>query len=388
MTEWVEVNGFPEYEIHPKNGIRRKNKDSPLKGRTWFGYPKVTLMRDGRKHERRIHKLVAEHFLPNPDKKPIVNHKDSDRSNFSVDNLEWVDNSGNQVHRWMMQKKGLSRIKYTREYGMKKIELNKTAGELLGFNEKLKCFIQKSIVDELSAAAMYIKASNLITGLGSKEVSEELIEHAKEEFEHYMELMKFASARGFASDLKICLDDEVVDYFISYDTKTVVSKIQKMELDAAREYKMMVKCSMRHGDIEAARFFKELMSDELEHFDDLSYVNGDSRPELDNFGPADIIEKIAKENSSKCKKEVKENIMTQNKAKKMLYKETDIEKNAAPYQSILKTTARAAKSTRKEKNLADKIMGGGPIDMDKIKTYSKIGAGLAAGGGLAALSSK
>lgn len=123
QDKWLDVNGFPGYEIHPHDGIRRKGSEKTLKGRNWIGYPKVTLMKDGKKHEKRIHKLVAEHFIPNPDKKPIVNHKDSDRGNHSIDNLEWVDNSGNQLHRWETQKKGLAKIKYEKEYGLIKAAL-------------------------------------------------------------------------------------------------------------------------------------------------------------------------------------------------------------------------------------------------------------------------
>ncbi len=119
-NEWTEVSSFPEYEIHPTNGIRRKGNSKSLKGRNWIGYPKVTLMRDGKKHEKRIHKLVGEHFVPNPKGLPIVNHKDSVRSNHDAKNLEWVDNSGNQLHRWKTQKEGLKKMKYEKEYELKK----------------------------------------------------------------------------------------------------------------------------------------------------------------------------------------------------------------------------------------------------------------------------
>ncbi|MEA3453981.1 MAG: hypothetical protein U9R12_03505, partial [Candidatus Caldatribacteriota bacterium] len=43
------------------------------------------------------------------------------RSNHSVDNLEWVDNSGNQLHRWKTQKEGLKKMKYEKEYGLAKV---------------------------------------------------------------------------------------------------------------------------------------------------------------------------------------------------------------------------------------------------------------------------
>jgi len=115
-SEWVEVRDFKNYEIHENKGIRQKKNGKLLKGRTWMGYPKVTLMKDGKKHERRIHKLVGEHFIPNPDNLPIVNHKNSNRSDHTKKNLEWVNNSGNQLHRWATQKAGMKKKVYKPEY--------------------------------------------------------------------------------------------------------------------------------------------------------------------------------------------------------------------------------------------------------------------------------
>ena len=116
---WKDVSDFPNYEVSPTKGIRNKATKKFVKGRNWIGYPKVTLMRDGKKHERRIHKIVAEHFVKNdnPNTKVIVNHKDSNRSNFKASNLEWMTQQDNMIHRWKTEKDGLKKEKYFHEYG-------------------------------------------------------------------------------------------------------------------------------------------------------------------------------------------------------------------------------------------------------------------------------
>lgn len=55
---------------------------------------------DGAKRQIRkyIHRLVAEYFIPNPENLPQVNHKDFDKSNNHVDNLEWISKADNIQH--------------------------------------------------------------------------------------------------------------------------------------------------------------------------------------------------------------------------------------------------------------------------------------------------
>jgi DNA-binding XRE family transcriptional regulator len=62
-------------------------------------YCYVTLIIDGKRKNKYIHRLVAEAFIPNPNNYPQVNHKDGNRCNNSVQNLEWCSNIQNQLHK-------------------------------------------------------------------------------------------------------------------------------------------------------------------------------------------------------------------------------------------------------------------------------------------------
>ena len=58
-------------------------------GKDRYGYLYVNLYKNGKRKTYRIHRLVAETYLPNPLNLPQVNHKDEDKSNNALPNLEW-----------------------------------------------------------------------------------------------------------------------------------------------------------------------------------------------------------------------------------------------------------------------------------------------------------
>lgn len=110
---YKDVIGYEdEYEISNTGIIRSKDRlciDSL--GRKRFrkgielrpdiaqnGYYRVTLCKGGRKKQQYLHRLIAIHFISNPENKPQINHKDGDKLNNSVDNLEWVTVKENTVH--------------------------------------------------------------------------------------------------------------------------------------------------------------------------------------------------------------------------------------------------------------------------------------------------
>lgn len=109
MTEiWKQINNYPNYEISSEGNIRRKKSKRPLKPqKLGDGYKAVFISSDvGEKQKwEYIHRLVALHFIPNPNNYKIVAHKAS-RDDNRVENLEWrkgsIVSEGRQVtsHRY------------------------------------------------------------------------------------------------------------------------------------------------------------------------------------------------------------------------------------------------------------------------------------------------
>jgi hypothetical protein len=88
---WKDIDGFEGlYEANANGSVRRKGKIEELKGFVnKDGYVIICLSKDGKPYKLRRNRIIASTFLSNPNSYPCVNHKDENKTNDSVDNLEW-----------------------------------------------------------------------------------------------------------------------------------------------------------------------------------------------------------------------------------------------------------------------------------------------------------
>ncbi len=164
---YLDPDGF--YQITPKGDVLSWKKrvsngkefqyvksDTPVKLKTnksRKGYNTITLKINGHKKTYKIYRLVAEAFIPNPEKKPQVNHTDGDKDNDDVLNLEWCTNKENARH---AQDNGLLKQKKGSEHPNSKL----TDKEVSSIREKYipRKYTAKMLSQEFNMSLSTIKA--------------------------------------------------------------------------------------------------------------------------------------------------------------------------------------------------------------------------------------
>lgn len=112
MELWKEINCMPGYEVSTLGRVKKlangrgANSKDIIKVLSFSpdGYLVVSwkTYKDGRQHSKVVHRIVAEAFIPNPDNLETVNHKDGNKCNNKVENLEWCSRSSQLVHAYKL----------------------------------------------------------------------------------------------------------------------------------------------------------------------------------------------------------------------------------------------------------------------------------------------
>jgi hypothetical protein len=109
MTEiWKDIKGYEGlYQVSNLGNVKSlsyrnhtsfSERELILKPWCLKGYKGISLTRNNKPRRRLLHRLVAQAFIPNPENKPEVNHKDFDHGNNYVENLEWMTPKENVRH--------------------------------------------------------------------------------------------------------------------------------------------------------------------------------------------------------------------------------------------------------------------------------------------------
>lgn len=106
---WKDIQGYDIYEVSNLGNVRNKITNKQLYySNSNSGYLRVGLFKEHKRTMYSIHRLVAEAFIDNPNNLSCVNHKDCDKRNNKVDNLEWCTYKENNSYKNHSLKRKLS----------------------------------------------------------------------------------------------------------------------------------------------------------------------------------------------------------------------------------------------------------------------------------------
>lgn len=198
---WRDIPGYEgKYQVSNIGNVRSLHYRNTNKAQRLNsvinegGYNIVGLSKDGKSKQYKVHRLVAEAFIPNPNNYPIINHKDENKTNNVVWNLEWCtyeynNNYGTKNERASKSKKGKTsamkgktlseetkkRISQTLKGHKQSIETktkrsNSMKGKMIGNNnavtKKVKCIETGQVFESVAEANEYLGKKRTHSGIG------------------------------------------------------------------------------------------------------------------------------------------------------------------------------------------------------------------------------
>lgn len=113
------------------------------------GYKIINLWKNGISECVRVHRLVAIHFIPNPDNLPVINHKDENPQNNNVENLEWCDVKYNNNYGTAIQR----RIATKKSKPLSEREINALRIKALNHKKKIGMYKDGILIKTFESAA-------------------------------------------------------------------------------------------------------------------------------------------------------------------------------------------------------------------------------------------
>lgn len=129
---WKVIEDSPNYSVSNFGRVKNHITDKEMRITVKGGYGCISLINNSKKTQYKVHRLVAKAFIPNPENKSDVNHKDMNKINNNVNNLEWNTRKENNGHR-------CSNLKIVNKAKNKKIaRLDKKTNEILELYDSIK----------------------------------------------------------------------------------------------------------------------------------------------------------------------------------------------------------------------------------------------------------
>jgi hypothetical protein len=156
FENWKKIDGFDNYEVSSFGNIRNCKTGRVLKAYNRGGYYCVGLSKNSKLFSFDIHRLVAISFIENPENKPHVNHKDKNSLNNNIQNLEWMTNKENSIHR-------SAGVRQTTNQNLEIYRINPNTNEILekynSIEDGAKWIVEQNLAKNIHSARCCISCS-------------------------------------------------------------------------------------------------------------------------------------------------------------------------------------------------------------------------------------